>query len=142
MSESQTIVVQTKLDVHTARMQVRRRAREMGFDVTNQARVALATSSLALALRLGETEQDQVVIDCLNSNERLGMRVACTTGNSAAFNRRPRPLRDVRWLVDELTVDLLEPDGLQVSLVKWLPGRRGALDEGVTVLTADCPVAA
>jgi hypothetical protein len=136
MSESQTIIVESKLDVHTARMQVRKRAREMGFDVTTQARVALATSSLAMALRLGETEQGQVVIDCLDSDEGLGMRVACTTGNVAAFNRQSHPLRDVRWLVDELTVDMLGSDGLQVSLVKWLPKRRGALDEGATILVA------
>jgi hypothetical protein len=136
MSESQTINVESKLDVHTARMQVRRWAREMGFDVTNQARVALATSSLALALKLGETEHGQVVIDCLNSDERLGMRVACTAGNSAPFSRQSHPLRDVRWLVDELTVDMLGSGGLQVSLVKWLPGRRGALDEGETILVA------
>ena len=109
MSESQTIVVQTKLDVHTARMQVRRRAREMGFDVTNQARVALATSSLALALRLGETEQDQVVIDCLNSNERLHdgqqcrfqPQVAPTQGREVAGRRADRRHAGTRRLAGQ-----------------------------------------
>jgi hypothetical protein len=124
MSESQTITVQTEFDVFMARMQVRKLARAVGFDITNQARVALATSSLARALRLGEMYQGHVVIDCLgegdgDGKECSGVRVACIAVNGADFEIGPRAFADVKWLVDELTVEELPPDDLQVTLVKW-----------------------
>jgi hypothetical protein len=122
MNESQTITVQTEFDVFMARMQVRKMARAIGFDITSQARVALATSSLARALRLGETYQGQVAIDCLGKGDqdRSGMRVACTAVNAASFEIGARAFTDVKWLVDELIVEEVPPDDLQVTLVKWV----------------------
>ena len=107
-------------DVFMARMQVRKLARAIGFDITNQARVALATSSLARVLRLGETYQGQVIVDCLGGGERSGMRVVCTAHTSADFEIGSRAFTDVKWLVDELTVEELPPNDLQVTLVKWM----------------------
>jgi hypothetical protein len=123
MNESQTITVQTEFDVFMARMQVRKMARAIGFDITNQARVALATSSLARALRLGETYQGQVSIDCLgigDGEERSGMRVACTAISGASFEVGARAFTDVKWLVDELIIEEVPPDDLQVTLIKWV----------------------
>lgn len=120
MNESQTIAVQTEFDVFMARMQVRKLARAIGFDITNQARVALATSSLARVLRLGETYQGQVIVDCLGGGERSGMRVVCTAHTSADFEIGSRAFTDVKWLVDELTVEELPPNDLQVTLIKWM----------------------
>ena len=120
MNESQTITVQTEFDVFMARMQVRKLARAIGFDITNQARVALATSSLARVLRLGERHQGQVIIDCLGDGDRSGMRVACTASTGADFEIGSRAFTDVRWLVDELAVEELPSNDLQVTLVKWV----------------------
>ncbi len=120
MIESQTIAVQTEFDVYMARMQVRKLAREVGFDITNQARVALATSSLARALRLGELHRGQVVIDPIGENGRSGLRVACTATNNTGFEVESRAFSDVKWLVDELTVENLPPNDIQVTLVKWM----------------------
>ncbi|HDQ73299.1 MAG TPA: hypothetical protein ENN19_14585 [Chloroflexi bacterium] len=120
MNESQTIAVQSEFDVFTARMQVRKLARAMGFDITNQARVALATSSLARALRLGEIYRGKVVIDCLEGNERPGMRVVCRALDSANFEIGARAFTDVKWLVDDLTIEELPSSDLQVTLIKWV----------------------
>jgi hypothetical protein len=120
MDESQTIAVQTEFDIFMARMQVRKLARAIGFDITNQARIALATSSLARALRLGETHPGQVVIDCLGGGERSGLRVACTVVVGADFEVGSRAFTDVRWLVDELAVEELSSNDLQVTLIKWV----------------------
>lgn len=120
MNESQTIAVQTEFDVFMARMQVRKLARAIGFDITNQARIALATSSLARVLRLGETYQGQVVIDCIGEEDRSGMQVVCMANTSADFKIGSRAFADVKWLVDELIVKELPSNDVQVTLVKWV----------------------
>jgi len=120
MNESQTIAVRTEFDVFTARMQVRKLAQAIGFDITDQARIALATSSLARALRLGETHQGHVNVDCLGEEGRTGMRVVCTAVNGAGSDLASRTFTDTRWLVDNLTVEELPPNDLQVTVVKWV----------------------
>jgi len=120
MNESQTIAVQTEFDVFMARMQVRKLARTIGFDITNQARIALATSSLARVLRLGEMHQGQVMIDYLGEEEHSGLRVSCTAIISPDFEIGPRAFTDVKWLVDELTIEELSSSNVQVTLIKWV----------------------
>jgi hypothetical protein len=120
VNESQTIMVRTEFDVFIARMQVRKLARTTGFDITSQARIALATSSLARALRLGETHQGQVRVDCLHEGELTGVRVVCTAVNGANSDLASRTFPDTGWLVDELTVEELPSNDLQVTVVKWV----------------------
>ena len=121
MSESQTIVVRTEFDVFMARMQVRKLARATGFDITSQARIALATSSLARALRLGEIHQGQVSIDCLSEGKRTGVQVVCIAANGANSDLASRTFTDTRWLVDKLTVEELPSNDLKVTVIKWIP---------------------
>ena len=120
MNESQTIDVQSEFDVFMARMQVRKLARAMGFDITSQARIALATSSLARALRLGESYKGQVFIGSTDAGGRSGMRVACTAVHVDDLELGARAFTDVKWLVDELIVEELPSNDLQVTLVKWV----------------------
>ncbi len=120
MDESQTIAVQTEFDVFMARMQVRKLARAIGFDITNQARIALATSSLARVLRLGEMHQGQVVIDYLGGEEHSGLRVSCTAITSPDFEIGSRAFTDVKWLVDELNIEELSSNDVHVTLIKWV----------------------
>ena len=121
MHKSQTIPVHTEFDVFTARMQARKMAREIGFDTTNQARVAIATLSLARALRLGETQQGQVTLNCLEKVGDLGIRVDCTTVNSVDGRAEPWTFGDLEWLVDELVVKELPSNNLQVTLFALMP---------------------
>jgi hypothetical protein len=48
------------------------------------------------------------------------MRVACRAIKGADFEVGSRAFTDVRWLVDELTVEELPSDDLRVTLVKWV----------------------
>lgn len=122
MNESQTIPVRTEFDVFMARMQVRKLARAIGFDITSQARIALATSSLARALRLGEAYQGQVSIDCLGGGRNTGVRVVCTATDGASSDLASRTFTDTKWLVDELTVEEMPSNDLQITVVKWIAG--------------------
>ncbi|RLC67680.1 MAG: hypothetical protein DRI48_01670 [Chloroflexi bacterium] len=120
MSESQTIAIQSEFDVFMARMQVRKLSRAMGFDITSQARIALATSSLARALGLGDTNHGQVIIDRLGEEECPGVRVICTMNDGGEIDLTSQTFADTRWLVDDLIVEKLPPDGLQVTVIKWM----------------------
>jgi hypothetical protein len=120
MSESQTIPVRTEFDVFMARMHVRTLARAAGFDITDQACIALATSSLARALRLGEVYQGEVNVDCLGDGGNSCVRVVCTAIKGAGSNLASRTFTDTRWLVDELTIEETPPNNLQVTVVKWV----------------------
>jgi hypothetical protein len=115
------MTVDTEFDLFWVQMQVRKLARAVGFDLTHQARVALATSSLARTLRLGETQPGRVTIDRLGGVERWGVRVACRSPNNVSFEVGSQAFRDVKWLVDDLIVEQLSPDGLQVTLVALMP---------------------
>ncbi len=120
MNEIQTIEIQSEFDVFMARMQVRKLARATGFDVTSQARVALATSSLARALRLGETYQGRISIGRLDNGDRTGLQVACTAIQGEGLDTGSRAFSDVRWLIDDLLVKKLPAGDLQVTLIKWV----------------------
>ncbi len=120
MNESQTIPVRTEFDVHVARMHVRTLARAAGFDVTEQARIAMATSFLARALGLGEVYQGQVSVDCLDDGGTPCVRVVCTAVDGATSDLTSGALADTRWLVDELTIEETPPNNLKATLVKWV----------------------
>jgi hypothetical protein len=94
-------------------------AQAIGFDITSQARIALATSLLGRTLRLGETFQGQVNIDCLSGGERAGIRVICTVVDGANSDLTSRTFTDTRRLVDGLTVEELPPNDLQVTMVTY-----------------------
>jgi hypothetical protein len=120
MSKDQTITVRSDFDIIMARMKVRKLARAMGLNTVDQARISLATSSLAQALGLGERHHGQIAMNSLGEKKRTGVRVVCTKANAVTRELSPRAFENMRWMVDELTVETLPPDDLQVTLVKWL----------------------
>jgi hypothetical protein len=120
MDESQTLPVRNELDIIVARLQARRLARAKGFGIADQARIALASSSLAYALGLG-VHQGQITIDCLSDGARTGVRVVCTkTAGATNDLLLLGALDEMRFMVDELAVETLPGNDLQVALVKWL----------------------
>jgi serine/threonine-protein kinase RsbT len=129
VGESQTLIIRGEYDIITARLLVRRLARAKGFDIADQARIALASSSLAYSLGLG-MRQGQVTIDSLNDGARTGVRVVCTEAGGATRDLAPEALDSVRFMVDELTIETLPGDDLQITLVKWMDDSRGAEREG------------
>ena len=120
MDKSQRVEIQTDFDIITARMKVRKLARAIGFKTVDQACISLATSSLAQALGLGEEHQGQIAMGCLGGEERTGVQVVCIKTDAATHDLSPRAFDDMRWMVDELTVQTLSPTDVQVTLVKWL----------------------
>ncbi len=115
---NKTIPVQRGGDVSFARMQVRQMARMAGLSVTNQARVALATSSTAVTLGMGDICTGKIDIGCINEDGRSGIQVMCQTKNSTG-ERLGHGLNSVAYMVDKLTVDKLARQDVLVTLLKW-----------------------
>ncbi len=115
---SQTISLRSESDIVLLRMQVRDLARSLGLSLADQARVSLAASSLAKAMRLGTNHPGQATIAGLTRDSQTGVRVVCA-------DQRAQPgcttgsLEEVRWMVDELTLETLPSSIRQVTLIKW-----------------------
>jgi anti-sigma regulatory factor (Ser/Thr protein kinase) len=125
MYKDQALTIKSKSDIIFARSRVRNLAREQGFNTMDQARISLATSSLANALGMGEKLQDQIIIGCLDGGARsTGLRVICIKTGGAPDNGEPRAFGDVGLMVDEITVEELPSNDLKVTVIKWQAKRR------------------
>jgi len=122
VSKCQTIVVRRDFDVIVARSRVRDLARSMGLGTSDQARISLATSSVARALNLGESCPGEIVIESVNGQEHACVRVTCTcrASDGADDGLRSSKLADARSMADEMIIEELPASGVQVVLVKWM----------------------
>jgi hypothetical protein len=120
VEDTRVIDVHDSFAIITARMKVREIAGTQGFNILDQARISLATSSLAYMLGLGGTHEDRIIISCIRDGGRVGIKVVCEKAGEALEEISPRSFEDTRWMVDELTIEKL-PDngGMQVIVVKW-----------------------
>jgi hypothetical protein len=120
VNKSQTVTIRGGADIIKARMQVRELARDSGFSTIGQARISMATSSLAYELGLGRTHQGQIVMGRVeNGGRAAGLKVVCVKRRGARSEYSSEQLDDVRLMVDQLTVEELPSGDLQVTLVKW-----------------------
>ncbi len=119
MSESLAIPIHSVCDAITARAKVRELARETGLDVTGQARISLAAYSLANTTNLRSTSQSQLVVKTLKKGKRTGIEVICVITNVANDHLASDAFGNVKWLVDEFTVETLPSDEVKVALVQW-----------------------
>jgi hypothetical protein len=119
MSKSQTITIKNSFDIILARMRVRQWARTTGLGIQDQACIALATSSLAHALKLGEASEGCIDIYCSDEGERAGVRVVCTLANHAKTDFVSEAFSDTRWMVDDLIIETLPSNELEITLIKW-----------------------
>ena len=106
-------------DIVIARLRVRELARRTGLGIRDQACIALATSSLAYALRLGEPNEGHIDIYCSDRDERVGIQVVCTATAGAECDLASQAMADAGWMVDDLTVETLPPNDARITLVKW-----------------------
>jgi hypothetical protein len=121
MNESQVLALHSESDIIAARLLVRRLARARGFDIADQARISLASSSLAYSLGLGGiVNEGQIAIECLSDGARTGIRVVYTKASSAMFDLALEAFEEMRFMVDELSVERLPGDDLRVTLLKWM----------------------
>lgn len=119
MNGTQIIEVASQSDIILARMRVRELARAQGLGMTDQARISLAASSLAKAMGLDDVHRGQMIVDRLTRDGSTGLRVACKLGDVTLDDFPPGRFSDVRWMVDELTIEALPSNEVQVTLVKW-----------------------
>jgi hypothetical protein len=119
MSESLAIPIHSAFDAITARAKVRELARETGLDVTGQARISLAAYSLANTTNLRSTNQSQLVVKILKKGKRTGIEVICVITNAANDHLMSDAFDNVKWLVDEFTIETLPSDAVKVALVQW-----------------------
>lgn len=120
MRKRQTVTIRNSFDIIVARMQVRQQARALGLSIQEQACIALATSSLAQALKLGESKEGQIEIYRSDATERAGLRVVCTViGGSAEEKSMAATFADVRWMVDDLTIETMSVGNVKVTMFKW-----------------------
>lgn len=122
MSEGETIQIRSGVDVISARMRVREVARAAGLSTADQARISLATSSLANLLELGARYSGEIVLDREGGNGAMRVHVVCLANCAIRLRGQqslsPGAFKDIRWMVDDLTVEQLASNDLRVTLTK------------------------
>ncbi len=124
MSE-QVIAIHSELDVMTARLQVRNAARHAGLNTPDQARISLATTSIAHALGLGNGHDGEVLIATVETGGRPGLQVICCESGPTLTPLTAAALQDAKWMVDEITIHQQSSTEICVRLIKWLAGVMG-----------------
>ena len=122
MNEQTKITVKGHSDIINARMRVRRLARTAGLNTADQARIALATSSLAQTLRMGEKFRGEITIQSMSNDDKgSGVRIVCTLFSPTEYESTLKALKDTKWMlmVDELNVQTLPSSNLEVTAIKW-----------------------
>ncbi|HSJ58875.1 MAG TPA: ATP-binding protein, partial [Anaerolineae bacterium] len=70
MTDREPIAIQNELDIIEARMHVRKLAREAGLDLFDQARISLATSTMAIILGLEKSGNGSIHLSQLDDGGR------------------------------------------------------------------------
>lgn len=124
MANMKTMQVTGELDIVAARMEVRNLARSLGFSVTDQACISLATSTLAHFLDLGGKYDGTISFGLPNGGDPASLKVVCVIHcDQHALqpeDLNSKQLEKVRWMVDELDIQTLSSRNIQVTLVKRL----------------------
>ncbi len=113
-----TVIIRDYRDVINARQKTRELARTIGLDITSQARIALATSSIADAMSLGMLHVGQISIERIEEPEKFGVRVVCATTDGKQMHIPTNALHDIGWMVDRCAIDPLPAGNVQVTLEK------------------------
>ena len=135
MSKSQTIAIQNKFDIIEARMQVRTLARKVGLDLFDQARISLATSTLAIMLGMETAKEGQIDMCCLEENGRKGVQVVCIKPKCPLQSIAAGVLDDAKQMVDDLLVEAPPVGGVKVTMIKWVGGKRSSSETAPHVRT-------
>lgn len=118
MDKKQVVVIASEIDIVMARLRVRRFAQVVGLDTKDQASISLVVSSLAHAMELDGTDRGRVIIDRLDEDGSVGVRVICAKEYGAVSGLAEK-LKNASWIADELTVEKLSPTGVRVTAIKW-----------------------
>jgi serine/threonine-protein kinase RsbT len=130
--EERHIVINNDLDVVAARVEGRNLAREMGFGIIDQARIATAISELARNVVL-YAHSGQVTLRQTDTNGKVGIEILCEDrgqgiadvdevmrGDHATSREGEMGLRGTRRLMDEFEIKSQVGAGTTVVVRKWL----------------------
>jgi hypothetical protein len=120
----QTVSIENRSDIMKTRMQVRTLARQAGFDPLDQARISLATSTVAAIMGLEKAGEARIRISYLYNGTREGMQVTCTKEGTPPHDMASGVLDDARRMVDDLIVEVLPREGVKITVRKWGAKRR------------------
>jgi serine/threonine-protein kinase RsbT len=133
MAEMLRISIGTDLDVVTARVEGRNLARDIGFGIIDQARIATAISELARNVVL-YAYGGEVILNRIEPNGRVGLQMVCIdrgpgiedpqsvlrqAGNGG--HELSMGLAGTRRLMDEFEIQSEPGVGTTVTACKWLP---------------------
>ena len=119
MNEACMITTTSVHDIMAARAKVRDLARKQGLGLTDQARISLATSSIADVMGLGTHRQGQIAVDSVEETARIGIRVVCTAGKGAKKDLTSSQVDVHRLMVDDLAVETLPSGDVEAILIQW-----------------------
>jgi len=127
--KKQAIVIENYSDIVEARVRVRSLAREASLDLFDQARISLATSTLAVILGMEKSGGGSIAMERLGPSLPGGRGVKvtciCKVGSEAALRGANATadaggaLDDARRMVDDLLVHTAPNGGIEVTLIKW-----------------------
>jgi serine/threonine-protein kinase RsbT len=133
VAEVLRIPISSDLDIVTARVEGRNLARDMGFGIIDQARIATAISELARNVVL-YAYSGEVILNRIEPNGRVGLQMVCTDHGPGIENPHSvarqahngdhelsMGLAGTRRLMDEFEIESEPGVGTTVTACKWLP---------------------
>lgn len=133
MAEERCIPINSDFDIVAARVEARNLAREMGFGLIDQARIATAVSELARNVVL-YARSGQIRLKRLAQANRVGLAIVCEDQGpgiedverimqeGAVMARESGVgLAGTRRLMDEFEIESWVGVGTTVTVCKWLP---------------------
>ncbi len=127
MNKTRTIPIMNQVDIHAARMYTREAARLVGLELSEQAQVSMATSSLADCLKMGSPVQaasgqpaatNQIIITLIE-NGHHGLQVDFESWNIHNSDTIQFQLKRTQSLVDEIKIEAVPNGPVRVIMVKW-----------------------
>jgi serine/threonine-protein kinase RsbT len=118
---SRMIPVRNEADVIFARMQTRQVAKDVGFQMVDQARISLAVSSLAHLIRLGVQYHGCITVNQRSDEGRSGVEVVWTITAIRDSSEVMKMVDDPNWrmMVDQVITEILPDEELRITAVKW-----------------------
>lgn len=118
MNLPKTFTVAGQTDIVLLRMSVRDAARAQGMTLADQARISLATSSIAEAIDVDSENPGQATVSECSRHDRVGIQVTYLAQDDERGNWN-KVLGNIKWMVDDAYVERLPEGQIQVTLMKW-----------------------
>jgi hypothetical protein len=116
-----TIPIMSQADIYAARMTTRQVAIEIGMNLIDQARISLATSSLANCLKMGGITAlpDQILINNIVQDQQIGIQLVFFTRNPSRRACLDEELAKINGVFDTQKIEVTPENALRVTLIKW-----------------------